>query len=77
MKKNVQRNVKMKISLLAGNFHWFHHISFIAGDGTMHLFYQQYELPQVSFMTMWTFEVCWKNEKCVETECLGHIGEDI
>lgn len=76
MKKNVQRNVKMKISFLAGNFHWFPHISFIASDGTICLFYQQSELSRVSFMTMWGFEVCWKTKKCVETECLGHIDEE-
>lgn len=70
--KNVRRNVKMKRSLLAGNFHWltcilyWNNMCFLSAVWTFEGF----------LMSMWGFEVCWKNKKSMETECVRHIDED-
>lgn len=74
--KNVQRNVKLKKGLLAGNFHWFPHTSFIASDGTICLFYPQSELLRVFLWLCGGLRFAGKTKKCTQTECLGHIDED-
>lgn len=74
--KNVQRNVKLKKGLLAGNFHWFPHTSFIASDGTICLFYPQSELSRVFLWLCGGLRFAGKTKKCTQTEGLGHIDED-
>lgn len=75
VKKIVRSDVKLKINLLAGNFHWFPYISFITDDGAVCLIYQQSELLR-DFLGVCLSEVCWKNKRLIETECLGHMDED-
>jgi len=71
----VQSDVKLKRDLLAGNFHWFPYIFFIADDGAVCFICHQSELLR-DFLGVCVSEVCWKNKRFLEIECLEHIDED-
>lgn len=71
----MQSDVKLKQNLLAGNFHRFPCTSFIADDGAVCLIYHQFELLR-DFLGVCVSEVCWRNKRSVETECLGLMDDD-